>query len=188
MWRYDENNNLLLIKNFLEHNPIKNPNQTKAAIKKLSDLPFSLLFQSLKLFMEQFNKPLYKELIEQLGKPVTVAVAETVTVTATETIAPCPHDSIIRLWNRNLAPKGLPKVRAWGESRKKHLNARWKEIKERQNLEWWERLFEYIPRCGFLMGKVDPPPGKRRFYLTLHWLVSSEEHLSRVQEGFYEDD
>lgn len=82
--KYDEQNKLLLIKNFLEHNPLKNPNQIIAAIKKIKELPFSPLFQELKLFTEQLNKQspkqLYTPLVEQLGKPVTV----TVTVTGEE--------------------------------------------------------------------------------------------------------
>jgi len=90
--KYDSDNNLILIRNYLEHNPLKNPNQIKAAIKKICDLPFSPLFQNLKQFSEQLDKQsgkqLYKQLGEQLGKPVSVTVSVTVSETATEGIPP----------------------------------------------------------------------------------------------------
>lgn len=74
---YDEENKMILIKNFLEHNPITNPNQIKAAIKKVTDLPVSYLFQHLKVYIKGFNKDLYKDLCEVLGKPIAVTVAVT---------------------------------------------------------------------------------------------------------------
>ena len=192
--KYDSDNNLILIKNFLEHNPLQNPNQVTAAIKKIRDLPISPLFKDLKLFIEQLQQPFIE--------PVTVTVAETVSVTVAEaeekTVSKtvCPHNSIITKWNEILVPIGLPKIRSWGKSRKQHIAARWREEEKRQNIEWWERLFQYIrdgnPKTGkqnsFLLGKVEPKPGKKRFFLTLPWLISSEENLSKVQEGFYEDD
>jgi len=78
---FDQKTNLLLIKNYLEHNPLANPNQIKAALNKLEELPFSPLFREFKQLLERFNKPLYKPLIEwldkRLGKPVTVTETET---------------------------------------------------------------------------------------------------------------
>jgi len=72
---YDEDTYLLLIKNYLEHNPLANPNQVKAAKKRLEELPISPLFQELKQLLEELGKPLYQPLLEwlnkQLSKPVT---------------------------------------------------------------------------------------------------------------------
>jgi len=83
---YDQTTGVLLIKNYLEHNPLANPNQVKAAIKKLEELPFSKIFQEFKQLLKRLNKPLYKPLLEWLderlgkwyGKPVTVTITESI--------------------------------------------------------------------------------------------------------------
>lgn len=196
--KYDESNQLLLIKNYLEHNPLTNPNQITAAVKKLNDLPKSELFHNLKAFIEVFaegfKEGLYEPLIKALGKPVTVAVAVTVTGAADESLS-CPHGEITDLWNREMVSEGLPRVREWGSERKKHLNTRWKERKERQHIEWWLKLFSYIKKREngvyvnpFLMGQVPSKDGRKRFFITLPWLVESDENISKVIEGFYERD
>lgn len=40
---YDEESNMVLVKNYLEHNPLENQNQIKGAIKKLNELPETFL-------------------------------------------------------------------------------------------------------------------------------------------------
>ncbi|MBW1706590.1 MAG: hypothetical protein JRJ86_15720 [Deltaproteobacteria bacterium] len=88
--KYDAENSLVLIKNYLEHNGLRNPNQIKAGVKKISDLPHSPLFQDLKQFIEQLSKQLgkqsYEQLIKQLDKPAAAAV--TVAETAAEEALP----------------------------------------------------------------------------------------------------
>lgn len=73
---YDETTHMMLIKNYLKHNPLENPNQVKSAIEKLNEMPQTHLFQIFLSIIEQFNKPFMKPLIERLqerlGKPVTV--------------------------------------------------------------------------------------------------------------------
>jgi len=76
--KYDENTKVIWIKNYLEHNPLINPNQVKAAVQKIRALPYSELFQDVKLFVQSLGKPLYESLGSLLGKPVTVTVAVTV--------------------------------------------------------------------------------------------------------------
>ena len=76
---YDEETKVIWIKNFLEHNPLKNPNQVKAACGIIEGLPYSELFEKVKLFIEQLGKQLYKPLGVLFAKPVAVAVAVTVT-------------------------------------------------------------------------------------------------------------
>ena len=85
---YDESTKVMLIKNYLEHNPLENPNQVKAGIKIINELPNTTLFQQFKQIVEGFGKPLYeplhKRLVERLGKPVTVTVTVTEAVTVTK--------------------------------------------------------------------------------------------------------
>lgn len=88
--RYDETTNLILITKFLHHNPVTNPNQVKACIKQLNELPKSLLLKDLKDLVEGLGKglgkDLYKDLVEALGYTVTVSVTVPVTVSVSENI------------------------------------------------------------------------------------------------------
>lgn len=77
--KYDESNRVMLLSNYLKHNPIENGNQATAAIKQLNELPTSPLFQDLKALLEQLNKPFLEPLLKQIGDPVTVTVTVTVT-------------------------------------------------------------------------------------------------------------
>jgi len=84
--KYDEATKVVYIKNYLEHNPLINPNQVKSAIKKLQALPYSDLFQDVKLFTQSLGKSLYESLYPSLGKPVTVTVTVTEAVTEEEIV------------------------------------------------------------------------------------------------------
>jgi hypothetical protein len=95
---------------------------------------------------------------------------------------PCPHQEIIALYHEILPE--LREVKVWNATRKKLLAARWKENKARQNLDWWERYFNYVKKCPFLMGQVanrDGPP----FEADLEWLVRPQ-NFAKVIEGKYE--
>ena len=102
-----------------------------------------------------------------------------------EDAPPCPHQEIVNLWNEKMTPLGLAKVKAWGNERKKHLRVRWRENEKHQSLEWWGKFFDYIQQSDFLMGKKEPNDGHKRFFATLPWLVSSEERMTKILEGFY---
>jgi len=86
---YDGEVRLVLVKNYLKHNPIENPNQANAVLAVIKELPKSPLLDELKRLLEPFSKlftePLLQPLEEPFDKPVTVTVTETVTDTVTET-------------------------------------------------------------------------------------------------------
>lgn len=81
---YDEATSMIMLPNFLKHNPLENGNQVQGAIKALDELPKSPIFLELKQLLEQldkhFLKPLLERLDERYGNPVTVTVTETETV------------------------------------------------------------------------------------------------------------
>ncbi len=83
LFEHDPKNDIILDREQIEKHPPENHNQAKAALKIINSLPKTPLFQSLKLLVEQLNKPFLKPLAELLGerlaKPVTVTVTETVT-------------------------------------------------------------------------------------------------------------
>jgi hypothetical protein len=90
---YDPETEIILDTEHFEKNPLYNPNQITAAIKKVNDLPRTFLFSRLVGILENIDKrlpkplyePLRKRLAERLPerytKPVTVSVTESVTVT-----------------------------------------------------------------------------------------------------------
>lgn len=79
LFEWDEPTKLLFVVNFLEHDGLDNPNQTKAAIKVINELPKNPLFSSLlkkfepiaKPFNEPFLERLRERLQEWYGKPGT---------------------------------------------------------------------------------------------------------------------
>lgn len=75
---YDFSTSVVLIKKFLKHNPITNPNQIKAAGKLLSELPKTQLIHS---FIEVLPEVLKKELskgLNQIQNMLSVSVSDSV--------------------------------------------------------------------------------------------------------------
>lgn len=81
---YDEVNSVILLPRYLIYNPLTNPNQLKAAIAIIKEMPQTPLLQRLKVLVEGLPEGLIKGLLEVLTevllKPVTVTVAVAVAV------------------------------------------------------------------------------------------------------------
>lgn len=92
----------------------------------------------------------------------------------------CPHQRIIDLYHEVLPM--CPQVRDWTPARATQLRARWNEDKERQVLSYWQRLFEYVKTCDFLVGKA----GKEPFFADLEWITKSA-NFTKIREGKYEN-
>lgn len=93
----------------------------------------------------------------------------------------CPHQEIINLYHQTLPM--CPSVRLWTGTRARNLRARWREDKDRQDIEWWKGYFEYVAESRFLTGRVTRGD-KPSFVADLGWLVKSE-NLVKVYEGKY---
>ena len=89
----------------------------------------------------------------------------------------CPQSQIVDLYHKVLPE--LPPVKVWSEERQKQLAARWKEEPKRQNIEWWQRYFDYVRESSFLMGN-----GKDKWQPNLEWLLR-KSNLINVIEGKY---
>lgn len=96
----------------------------------------------------------------------------------------CPQKEIVDLWH--LVLPTLPKIREWDETRQALLRSRWREKPERQILQWWEDFFRYFEKCPFLIGDVEPAPGRKRFQATLPWVLKKANFL-KIIEGYYEE-
>lgn len=106
-----------------------------------------------------------------------------VVVSRADNTPPCPHQEIIALYHQILPTS--PAIRDWTPARQDHLRTRWKEDKERQNLEWWKRFFEYIATSSFLTGKATSA-GRKPFCPGLEWICKAE-NFAKIREGRYED-
>lgn len=71
---WDEEGQIVLIKNHLKHRPLENQNQVKAAIKVLDTIPRTPLFSSLLSMVERFGKPFTKPLQERLRERLSEPV------------------------------------------------------------------------------------------------------------------
>lgn len=90
---------------------------------------------------------------------------------------PCPHQEIVTLFSERLPV--LPSVRVMTDKRKRMLAARWREDKERQSIDWWERYFDYVNGCSFLLGSDGS------WQANFDWLINPS-NMAKVIEGNYE--
>ena len=95
----------------------------------------------------------------------------------------CPHQEIIALYHEILPAS--PRIKDWTPARAASLKARWNEETDRQTLDYWRRLFEYISGIPFLNGKVSSN-GRKPFVLSLDWMLKAD-NFAKVREGRYED-
>lgn len=99
-------------------------------------------------------------------------------------VPPCPHEEIIDLYHEILPMGRTVNKKLWNGTRAKHLQARWREDKERQNVLWWGKFFHFCSESPFLTGKVPPRQGREPFQVALDWLVSPDNFV-KVHEGTY---
>lgn len=91
----------------------------------------------------------------------------------------CPHQEIIKLYHEVLPQ--CPTVRDWTPARATQLRARWNESPDRQNLDYWRGLFQYVAGCDFLVGRTSKP-----FFADLEFITKSN-NFTKIREGKYEN-
>jgi len=91
----------------------------------------------------------------------------------------CPHQEIISVYHEVLPQ--CPKVRDWTQARQTQLRTRWNESADRQNLDYWRRLFEYVGGCDFLTGRTAKP-----FFADLEWITKTA-NFTKIRERKYEN-
>ena len=98
--------------------------------------------------------------------------------------SPCPHEQIIELYHKHLPE--LPEVAKWTPTRRGYLQARWREDKRHQTLEWWERFFTFVHKSDYLCGRVKPQPGRRRFIANLAWIITQENFVKILEKNYHD--
>ena len=91
----------------------------------------------------------------------------------------CPQQKIIELYHSKLPE--LPPINSWPEHLQKILKTRWRESKERQSLDWWEKYFKFVRTSPFLMGKVTD------FMADLEWIIRPK-NMAKILNGRYHKD
>jgi hypothetical protein len=117
---------------------------------------------------------------KELNTLVSGCAADLIQIASTSKLT-CPHQSIIDLYHAELPV--CPRIKDWTPARQAHMRARWNEDTERQDLDYWQRLFGYIATCDFLVGKGG---GTRPFFAGLEWIVKSE-NFAKIREGKYQN-
>jgi len=93
----------------------------------------------------------------------------------------CPHQEIIEAYHELLPAS--PRMRDWTPARQAQLRARWNEDRDRQNIDYWRRLFAYVAESRFLTGRTSSN-GREPFHASLDWIVKSE-NFAKIREGRY---
>lgn len=99
-------------------------------------------------------------------------------VIPTSKVPDCPHQQIIDLYHQHCPT--MRQVKVWNTERKKFLQARWRENPKHQNLEFWQKFFDYANTSEFLRGDTG------KFAADLEWLVRPT-NFAKVVEGKYEN-
>lgn len=103
-------------------------------------------------------------------------------------LAQCPHQEILSIFSEELPD--LPQPRVWDGKRADALLARWRwvlaDLKKKgkahdkpAGLEFFRRMFAYISKSDFLMGR------KTEWSCSLPWIVEAE-NFAKIIEGNFE--
>lgn len=96
-----------------------------------------------------------------------------------------PVQQIVDTYHDSLAD--LPKVKVMTSKRKSQIQQRWRAAEQHQNVEFWQRYFNYVSRSDFLMGRVAPSGDRGKpFRADLEWLTN-ETNFAKVIEGKYHE-
>ena len=97
----------------------------------------------------------------------------------------CPVEQIVKAYSAILP--GLLPVQRITDARKKAVQARWREDKERQCLAWWNDYFERVRASDFLMGRCPPTQGRATAWQAdFDWLLKPG-NMQKVIEGKYDN-
>lgn len=103
---------------------------------------------------------------------------------------PCQYEKVVELYHSNC--RGLRRVMAITDVRKRTINARWREFCKEDNLQTtaevldsFDWFFQEVAKSRFLMGFTQPGPGRDLpFKADFDWLMRPNNFL-KVCEGKY---
>ena len=95
----------------------------------------------------------------------------------------CPYQKILDLYH--MALPELPAVALLNDTRRKHLQARWRQHPAHQDLQFWADYFAQVKRSRFLLGQTEGRNGGKPFRATFDWLIAPSNFV-KVIEGNYD--
>ena len=186
---YDENLQVVLIHNWLKHNPITNPNQRLAAKKILGELPKTELFKEFKVLCEVLNEVLLEAIPKSLPKPCHPEEEEEeetglLPEGLREALPPAskngniPYADIQAAYNEILTD--LPTFRDITDKRRKAIKARWHTDERSATIDWWrDEFFPLIAESDFLNGRTG-----KKWCCNIDWILKPE-YFQKIREGAY---
>jgi len=115
-------------------------------------------------------------------------IASPLPISASYRPPPCPYEQIANAYN-DLLP-ALPALAVLSDSRKRTLQARWKEVciggkyAAAAGLDYFKWFFGQVSESKFLMGQAPTRQGARPFMADFDWLMTPT-YFPRVVEGRY---
>lgn len=156
---FDNTTQVVWIKNFLKHNPITNPNQRKAAVKMIMDLPNTFLLQQFLVLNKELAEVLPEVLLKPDSESDTDSDSETDTDTEEEVLAKVcvskngklSMNDLAELWNQT-APDILSRVNIPFKRKDAELKKLKASISINPDKSFWEDIFTGIGSKPFLLG------------------------------------
>ena len=168
----------LILPEFDEHNGKSGKRRAEDQKRKRDDRKSPQSVRNLSANEPDENVTREEKRREEVLNPLVSGLAENVSILRSGK-PDCPHQAIVDLYHEKLPQ--CPAIRDWTPARQTQLRARWNEEAERQELAYWERLFEYIATCDFLVGRSSKP-----FFADLEWITKSQ-NFTKIREGKYEN-
>ena len=94
----------------------------------------------------------------------------------------CPAQAIVDLYHKALPE--LPGISQLNDTRRRHLQARWRENPVHQDLQFWADYFVHVKKSPFLLGNAAGRDGGKPFRATFDWLINASNFV-KVIEGNY---
>lgn len=107
-------------------------------------------------------------------------------------LPPCPHMEVLKLWAEVLPQLPQHDPMQWHDTRRKHLQTRWRETAvakgwktQDDGLRYFRRLFAHVGKSAFLTGRSkSADPNRPPFVIELEWLTLPT-NWAKVLEGKY---
>lgn len=198
MLKADEKACFVWAPKFLKFNPPESPNVVKAWVSALDLVPEcdmkDQLILHIKGFLEGLHEGFLEGFLKAYGKPWPIQEQEqeqeqdkTILCGNSNEISTCPYQKIIDLYH-SILPE-LPKVKVLSDERKKAIKARWlsglsSNGHKSHQIEYWDGFFNFIRSSPFLMGQVEPSPGRRHFIADMDFIFKKSNFI-KIVEGKY---
>lgn len=211
---YDRGSSFVLVKRFLKHNRLENPNQTKAALAKLKEIGSNPLLGVLATAIDGIDDPYLEPLRNRLetlleGLPNKEEEKEEEKekeeeeekegenrICGERKSSSPDGDQLPKNTQTRTVPygkivdlynelcPGLRKVVTITDDRKKKMSARWHTRHEFQTIDFWASFWNRVWCSDWLCGRVEGHDGKT-FTADFDWCLRPRS-FSRIVEGKYD--